>query len=266
MNILGGMHGERAAREVAGWVPALARVGYAAKGIVYILIGFIAFRAATASGSPEGAQGALGTLADDGFGRIALMLIAAGLLAHVAWRLVQAFMDPEHASQDAKHIGLRVFFFISAVIHASLAWTAWQLSRGSAQQDGGEGIWVQRLLEVPAGRWLVMAAGLGIVAYGIHQLVKAYKGDVTRRLSRQDDGIRSLGRFGVAARGIVLLPIGWFVFQAGQDYNPQAAAGTEGALDMLGRGWLLALVGAGLLAYGAFQIVKAVYRRIEPPA
>lgn len=260
-------HTRQAAREVAGWVPPLARLGYAAKGVVYVLIGIIAFRAATAAGAPEGAQGALQSLTDETGGRAALMAIAIGLACHVAWRLVQALLDPEHPqARGAEHIALRAFYLLSAVVYGALAWTAWRLSQGGSG-GGGEDrqLWIARLMDLPAGRWLVMAAGIGVIAYGLQQLTKAFRDDVTRHLARQDRPVRTLARFGTAARGLVLLPIGWFVFRAGQHHDPQAATGTEGALQMLDRGGLLAFVGLGLLAYGVLQFVKARYRRIEPP-
>lgn len=255
-----------AARDVAGWVPPLARLGYAAKGVVYLLIGGIAFRAATAAGSPEGATGALRSLADETGGRAMLMAIAFGLAAHVVWRLVQAALDPEHAGRETKRLGMRVFYALSAVIYGAMAVSAWRIARGRPEGgDAGGETWIARLLELPAGRWLVVAAGIGVIAYGLHQLVKAAKGDVMKHLARSRPGLRSLGRFGVGARGLVLLPVGWFVVQAGRTYDPSAAGGTEQALQMLDRGAVLALVGLGLAAYGVFQIAKAAYRRIEAP-
>lgn len=116
-------------REVAAWVPPLARIGYAAKGIVYILIGWLAFRAAAAVGQPEGATGALATLADEQGGRLMLYAIAFGLLCHVAWRVVQALLDPEHPGEDGR-IGKRLFYALSAVLYGSLALGAWQVARG----------------------------------------------------------------------------------------------------------------------------------------
>lgn len=266
MNTPLGTTGRQAANEVAGWVPALARLGYAAKGVVYLIIGFIAFRAATAAGSPEGATGALESLVDESGGQLLLMVVALGLLAHVAWRLVQALLDPEHHARDAKHIALRAFYLLSAVIYGSLAWTAFQLSRGDGGGNGdGQQVWISKLLDLPAGRWLVMAAGLGIIAYGVHQLIKAWKADVRSRMTRHDNWVVAIGRFGIGARGLVLLPVGWFVFNAGRLYDAQAAGGTDQALQMLDRGGLLALVGVGLVAYGLHQFAKAAWRRIERP-
>lgn len=257
---------------VAGWVPPLARFGYAAKGAVYVLMGGLAMRAASAGGDDASSPSeALAALADEGGGRAWLAVIAIGLLAHVLWRLVQAALDPEHPEGGAKRWGMRVFYAISAVIYGSLAATAWQLSRG-ARGSAGEGheIWIAKLLAQPLGAWLVMGTGLGVAGYGLHQLFKAAKGDVNRHMQAPDHqtsrGLSLLGRAGTAARGLVLLPIGWFVLQAGRHYRPSEAADTGEVLRMLDNGPLLAAVGLGLGAYGLHQLGKALFRRISKPA
>ncbi|MDQ3288812.1 MAG: DUF1206 domain-containing protein [Pseudomonadota bacterium] len=271
MNRTIGGAGSGAADEVAGWVPPIARVGYAAKGVVFALIGWIAIKAAMATGDPGGATDALASLRDETGGQLMLMVIAIGLLAHVVWRVVQALLDPEHVDTDAKRIAVRLFYALSAVVYASLAWTAWQLSRGEqGGSENGQEIWVARLLDQPFGQWLVMLAGLGVIAYGVHQLVKAAQGDVSRKM-RSGDAVDPhwvilVGRIGVAARGFVFLPVGWFVFRAGQEYRAEQAADLDEVLQMLGHGWLLGAVGVGFIAYGLHQIAKAAYRRIDRPS
>jgi len=266
-----GNAGEHAAREMAGWVPLLARLGFAAKGVVFLLIGWIALRAGMEAGSPEGARGALASLGDETGGRIMLILVAAGLLCHVAWRFVQAFLDPEHhGDNDAKRVAMRVFYALGGVIYLSLAFTAWQLSRGEGGgSDNGQEVWIQKVLEQPLGTWLVMLAGIGVMIFGLQQLYQAWKGDIDRRMTgtnaRVSRGVRILGRVGTAARGVVLLPIGWFIFIAGREYRAEEAANTEDVLQMLDSGWLLMAVAIGLMAYGLYQIATAIYRRIEQP-
>ncbi|MDQ3205568.1 MAG: DUF1206 domain-containing protein [Pseudomonadota bacterium] len=281
MNRSIGASGKAAAHEVASWVPPVARVGYAAKGVVYLLVAWLAIKAGMASGQAGGASEGLASLTDETGGSWMLVAIAAGLLAHVIWRLVQALLDPEHSHTDAKRIAMRIFYALSGVIYGTLAYTAWKLSQGMGGGQGrsagaagagsgnGQEAWIQRLLEQPFGSWLVMAAGLGIIAFGIHQLVKAFRGDVNRRMGYGEAIDRRwltlLGRIGIAARGVVMVPVGWFVFRAGRIYRAEAAADTGEVLSMLGDGPMLTAVGVGLFAYGLHQIAKAVYRRIERP-
>lgn len=258
------------ANQVAGWVPPLARLGYAAKGVVYLIIGWLAFQAANAAGDPEGAGGALQSLRDEGGGQIALYLIAVGLAAHVVWRLVQAVLDPEHHHTDAKRVGVRLFYLLSALVYGVLALTAWQLAQGSATGGGdSQTIWIQKVLALPMGTWLVMAAGIGVIGYGLQQIWKGLQGNVAKRFGIGDPQrhrwVVILGRVGTVARGVVLLPIGWMLFQAGRHYNASEAGSTGEALKLLDNAGLLTAVGIGLAAYGLFQIVKAVYRRIERP-
>ena len=256
-----------ATRAVAGWVPAIARFGYAAKGVVYLLVGWIAVKAGLASGSPEGSTGALASLADENGGRLMLMVIALGLMAHVIWRGVQALLDPEHRGTDAKGVGTRVLLALSGLIYGSLGWTAWQLSQSRAAGSGdSHEVWVSRLLTKPMGTWLVMLAGIGVAAYGAFQLYKAMRNKVDKHMSGEGPRLRMIGRIGTAARGVVLMPIGWFVFNAGRYSRAEEAASTEEVLKMLGHGWLLVGVGAGLMAYGIHQATKAFYRRIARPA
>ncbi len=262
--------GTAAAQRVAAWVPPLARLGYAAKGVVYGLVGAIAVKAAMASGKAEGTTGALASLRDESGGRLVLVLIAAGLVAHVIWRVVQALLDPEHpGGNDPKRVGMRLFYMLSAVIYGSLAATAWQLSRDVHAGSGDTHVtWVAWLLAKPFGALLVMAAGLAVFGYGLHQLWKAWQGDVNKRMQPSPEtsrGVRLLGRIGTAARGLVFLPIGWFVFTAGRHYRAEQMADTGDVLKMIEHGGLLAAVGLGLLAYGLHQIAKAMYRRIQRP-
>lgn len=262
--------GGAAVRQVAGWVPPVARMGYAAKGVVYALVGAIAIKAGTASGDAGGPTEALASLTDENGGRWMLIAIAIGLLGHVVWRVVQALLDPEHSHTDGKRIAMRLFYALSAVIYGSMAYTAWRLSQGQGTgSGGGQESWIRRLLEQPFGTWLVMLAGIGVIVYGIQQLIKAFRGDVNKRMGYgaavDRRWLTLVGRIGIAARGAVLLPIGWFIFRAGRLYSAEEAADTGEVLSMLGNGWLLAVVGLGLLAYGLHQIAKALYRRIERP-
>ena len=255
-----------ATQKVASWVPPIARIGYAAKGVVYVLVGWIAITAGLQSGSPEGSSGALASLTDEQGGRLMLMAIAIGLLAHVVWRAVQALLDPEHDDGGPKRIAGRLFSALSGLIYGSLAWTAWQLSqRGDTGSGADHEVWVSRLLSKPLGTWPVMLVGIGVAVFGAIQIYKAWKNDVGKRMTGEGPGIEMLGRIGTAARGFVLMPIGWFVFNAGRHYRAEQAADTEEVLKMLGNGWLLGLVGFGLLAYGIHQGAKAVYRQIDRP-
>lgn len=271
-------HGRAAAREAGPWVERLARLGYAAKGVVYLVIGGIAARAAFGSGERvQGSQGALRAILEQPFGRFLLGLMALGLAGYALWRFVQAALDPEHVgSNDKGDMAKRVGYAISGVIHAGLALAALRMAMGGGGGQGGDRTadWTATLMRQPAGRWLVAAVGLGIAGYGAYALYRAYAVKLDKRLdlSRMSPAARTWavrsGRAGIAARGVVFLVMGFFLVQAALHSNPGEARGLDGALRALQQQsygpWLLGLVALGLVGYGIYQLVEARYRRIQP--
>lgn len=280
-----GYQARRAEHQAAPWIEWLARLGYAAKGLVYIIIGGIAVQAALGQGDQvTGSEGALQSIARQPFGRVMLAIVALGLAGYALWRLVQAIRDPEHKGSDAKGIATRVGYAISGLIHAGLALAAGRLVFGSGSGGGGGGGGAEggvdsrtaMLMQQPFGPWLVGLVGLGIAAYGAYQLYRAYASDPAKRLSLTGMGatarewvIRS-ARLGYAARGVVFGIIGFLLIQAARHFDPSDAVGLGGALRTLQEQsygpWLLGAVAVGLVAYGIFELVKARYRRIHPAA
>ena len=143
------------------WVVPAMRVGYAARGIVYILIGVLAVRAAWQGGRAEGAKGALSSLTDDPWGFALLWVIAAGFFCYAVWRFIAAGMDLERHGADAKGMVARIGLMVTGVIHAGLGIYAAQLAlRGSGSSgEGGEERWTAWLMSQPFGRWLVVGVG-----------------------------------------------------------------------------------------------------------
>ena len=268
-------HARRAVHESAPGVQRLARLGYAAKGVVYIIIGWIAADAAFSPAERvEGSEGALGTILRQPFGKVLLGIMALGLAGYVLWKAVQALMDPEHKGGDAKGTAARIGYAISAVLYAGLTLEAVRMLRGSGGgQGGGAQHWTAMVMDKPFGRVLIGVAGVGIAAYGIFEGVRAFKSDIAKKLNLGGSAVATrrrvvgLGRAGMAARGVVFVIIGWLVIQAALRYDASQAQGLQGALVTLRQAaygpWLLGLVALGLIAYGIFQLVKARYRVIR---
>ena len=264
-----------AAREVAPWIVRLARVGYAAKAVVYFTVGALAAQAAFgAGGATTDQRGALRTLLGQPMGRALLWVIALGLFGYAVWGVIAAMSDAERRGSDGKGLALRIGMAVRALAYGALGVTAVRLAAGSGG-GGGQRTqdWTARLMAMPMGRTLVLAAGAGVIGYGLYQLYRSYKAKLSKELdlSRLSPDaaewvVRS-ARFGMAARGVVFGIIGAFLILAAYHYRATEARGLEGALETLRRQplgqWLLAAVALGLVAYGVFQFVKARYRRIE---
>lgn len=262
---------DAAAREAAPWVEKLARLGYAAKGAVYSLVGALAIAAALGmGGQTTGSSGAMATIADSTLGRVFLVILALGLAGYTIWGLVRAIHNPENDGT-----GHRIFYAITAGIYALLTVEAVRLALGGSGGGGSGGDsadhWSARLMEQPFGQWLLAAVGVAIAIYGVQQLINAWRVDLDdqlalNRMSAQGRrwAVRS-GRLGMAARGVVFSIIGYYVVQAGLTADPDDARGIDAVLSaMRDTPWLLGVIGLGFLAYGIYNVIRARYRVIRP--
>ena len=262
--------------EVAAWVKGLARFGYAAKGVVYAIIGVLAAQAAFGGGGQTtGQSGALQQVVGQPFGRIMLGVVAVGLVGYAIWRLVQAIMDPEQEGTDGEGIVKRIGYAISGLVYLGLAFTSFQIIRGTGGGGGSNAEdYTARLMSQPFGQWLVGIVGVIIVGVGFFQLYKGFAAKFREDLklsemgSAEETWATRAGRTGLAARGVVYGVIGVLLIQAALQANPQQAGGLGEALGTLANQpygpWILGLVALGLVAYGAYAaLVLARFRKIE---
>jgi len=257
----------------APWIERLGRLGYAAKGIVYLLVGVLAAEAAVgARAVATGSRGAMRHVRTLPFGDVLLVAVAVGLAGYALWRLVQAVRDTELQGTSPKGLLVRAGYVISGAIYGVLAWTAVELVRG-LRTRGDEAVSREHtawLLSFPHGPWLVCAVGAVVIGVGVAQLVIAARASFLSKLGSLSPAIRTwviwVGRVGFVARGVVLFLVGGFLINAGVHANPRDARGIGGALRELshqpeGR-WLFGAVALGLVAYGVFMLVLARYRRM----
>ncbi len=254
----------------------LARCGYAARGIVYCVVGVLAFLAAFGrGGGVRGSTGALQTLLHQPFGEALVITTAVGMLGFAIWRLIQAFWDPDRNGTSWKALLERATCLVSAVVYVALAATTFNIAfgtGGSASDDRAAQDWTGWLMSQPFGRWITGAVGIGVAAAGVVFVFQAWKARVAQHLRAEEAGntwIRVLGRVGYAASGVVFVIMGALLLAAALHSNAAEARGLGGALVTLqGQPYgsaLLAIVAAGLFAFGVFGIVEGIYRRIEAP-
>jgi hypothetical protein len=258
-------------RQTSGGFEAFTRAGFAAKGIVYVLIGGLALMAALGEGGrTTDSKGAVAWLARQPFGQASLFLVGAGLLGYAAWRFVSAFRDPD--GFDAKALAKRAGSLLIGGIYTSTAIYALRLAIGEGGNSGGSKqaqTWTARVLSLPFGELLVMAVGAGIIAAGLWQMHRGWKNRFTkhlRELPPNHDWVVMAGRWGHIARGVVFGLSGWIVIKAAWQHNPRNVRGIEGALDTISGQpsgqLLLGLVAAGLACYGAWSLIESRYRQV----
>lgn len=258
------------------FVRGIARFGYAAKGLVYLIIGGLAARAAIAGGKPTDENGALLTVLEQPFGRILLALVAAGLFAYAIWRLVEVISDPEGRDSSENRGFPRFQYLISFLVYTSLGIEAIRMILGKREGGGGETEAKEQaalLLSLPFGHWLLIVIGVAAIGFGLFELKEAFAPEFEDRrhlveLSRRmKPWILRLGRLGTFARGVVGVLVGAFMLMAGLHRSSSEAKGTRGAIESLaerpfGR-WILALIAAGLIAHGLYTVIEARYRKLH---
>ena len=259
----------------------LARLGYAARGVVYIVIGGLAVMAVGGgggSGQTTGSRGALQSLVDEPYGQALLVALGIGLLAFGIWRAVQAIADTDGHGTDGKGVAIRLGFAASAITHAFLAIYAasiafgWGFGGGGTGGGGSKQNWSAWLLSQPGGKWLLGIVGLVIISVGVAQIAKGWKEKYQKYLAmdwRKQKWADPVCKFGLIARGAVFAIIGAFVVIAAYQTDPSEVRGLGGALRSIqGQAYgtaLLLIVALGLIAFGVYSIIEAIYRRIQEP-
>ncbi|HMB55129.1 MAG TPA: DUF1206 domain-containing protein [Thermoanaerobaculia bacterium] len=262
--------------QVKSWIVTAGRLGYAAKGVVYGLVGVLAAQAAlTAGGAIEGSEGAIRTIGSQPFGKVLLALTGVALIGYVVWRITQAVADTEDKGSDAKGLAFRFGMLVSAATYASMAWFTLHAALFGDSGSGGSGAetWSAELMSHPFGRWMVGLVGVVFLGVGLHHFRRVWKASFMDHYEhgslgpRQRTWMRRIGRFGLAARGVTFTLIGWFFVRAAWRFDPDQAGGLEAALESLAGQpygvWLLAVTAFGFIAYGIYCFSRTRYRRFE---
>jgi hypothetical protein len=257
---------ERAGGEAerSGWLDHAVRFGLVAYGIVYLMIAWLAGQLAVGdhSGRPS-PQGALSELASKPLGHVLIWAIAIGLFVLVVWRLLEAFAG--HRSSDGGELAMkRTLSAGKAVLYGALGVSAVKVAMGS----GGQGqsakakTMTAKVMDLPAGQWLVGLIGLAIIVYGA---VLVWNGISDRFLKHLDWSGRTgdagraytwFGRVGYSAKGIAFGLVGGLVGYAAITHEPRKSGGLDQALAKLLHQpfgpWLLLAIAVGIGCYGLF--------------
>lgn len=257
--------------ESATWLVRFGRLGYVVEGLVYIVVGLLATEAAIgAGGRITDIKGAFQAIGRAPFGMLALLFVIAGLFGYAGWRIVSTITDAERRGDQPTPKLLRIADFVEGLVYCSFGiWVAKYVARGYADSSDQTPHVTNRLLQLPAGRWVVIAAGLVMLSYAIYQFYSAFARKYLERLDLNAAGrarpwIERLGGFGVGARAAVFTMIALLMIRAGIDFDPTRAGGIEKSLVVIASqpagSIMFTLVATGLIAYGILQIVTARYR------
>jgi Domain of Unknown Function (DUF1206) len=252
----------------------LARAGFIARGIMYIVIGWIALLVAFGkTGQQADRTGALHELSGTPFGEVALWVLVIGFFGMAIWRLSEAIYGPAGAGgPDAKS---RLASLAKAVLYGVIAWGVleYAIGIGSPPSSNQQSVdLTATVMRHPGGRIAVVVIGLVLIGAGLYLGYQAWRERFVQTLqtSRMDRRARRivewLGRVGGIARGIVFVTAGIFLVVAAVRSQPGQAKGIDYALRALAATplgpWLLVLVAIGLIMFGLFSCAEARWRRI----
>jgi hypothetical protein len=249
----------------------LARAGLTARGIIYILIGWVAVLVALGRDRLEAdQQGALQLLAGKPYGSVSLWLLGIGFAAYALWRLSEAAFG---VTGEGNGAGPRLRSLGRAVIYAGFAYLTFQVISGAQgsqarqQQDA-----TAKLMQHPGGRWLVGIAGLIIVIIGLILVTEGIHRRFMKHLRTSQMSprtrriVRRLGVIGSVARGVVVALVGILVIDAAVTHSPAKSGGIDKALLTLRNQpagpVLLILVALGLVIFGLYGLCEARWRRV----
>lgn len=243
----------------------LTRIGFAARGLLYLVVGYLALKL----GRAEDAGGALDWLSGK-TGGMALGALAFGFAAYGVWRVVDSIFDTQGKGKELKGIIGRLAGALSGLIHLGLAYSAVKLalgngSGGDSSENAESG--AATAMSLPGGEILLFAAAAILAIAGVAQFGIALKRSFCKHLAPEAQNrwwVIAAGVGGHAARGAIFLTAAWLVFNAGLHHEAEEAGALGDALLSM-PGALRAAVAAGLCLFGAYSLIEARYRIIPDP-
>ena len=213
----------------------LARLGYASRGAVFLILGYFCAVAAWGSTRPMDSHDAFRILLARPFGNVLLLCIAIGLFCFAAWRLFQAVLDADRCGRTIKGCCKRTVYGLAGLFYLAFGGLAVSVLVGlhTVSGDAAARDWTARLLAWSWGQWLVGAVALVIVGTGVGTAVAGLRAEFADRISlpvRPEAGRRGSGSDRLPHEGLVFFMIGLFVFFAAIYANANEVAGVAGTL------------------------------------
>jgi Domain of Unknown Function (DUF1206) len=250
-----------------------ARVGFAASGVLHLLVAYIIARIAFGSGGNADQSGALATLAGQTGGAVMLWIVAVGLVALGLWRVAEALIgskpgersgrgqDGSPAWKRAKSLGL-------AIVNFAIAFSAARFAMGSGQSSSQQNAGFSAQLMLSGwGTAVLILVGLGVAAVGGYHVYKGASKKFLKDLRVSGGtGITAVGVTGYVGKGLVLAGAGLLVIVAALQADPSKSTGLDAAVKTLGQApfgkFLLVVAAVGIAAFTFYSFVRSRYGRM----
>jgi hypothetical protein len=256
---------ERTAR--SPWVGWLGRIGFAAQGTCFAIVAVLALELIFwKKGHLTDPRGAFVVLAQGGWTRVLLVLLAIGFSGYAIWRFAQAVFDRGGMGTSPGGLGRRAIQLGQSLLYALLTYSAVGVLTGTRSHGSAKRA-AAGILGWPGGPEIVGALGAAVAIVAVVNLYWGLSGRFTESLEpRTPELVNLIGTIGFVALGFVLGVIAWFLLKAAVDFNAGKVVSLGGAMTRLARAdygdWILGATAAGLLAYGLFGLLQARYHKV----
>lgn len=267
---------KRATRKVeySPLMEGLTRLGFGARGLIYIIMGLLALQLVLGKGGKLASpQEAIATIGKNPAGTILLWIVLVGLISYSLWGLVRALLDPLHKGHDLKGMIARFGFLVSAFGYAILVMPTYGYITGGLQATSGSQKYIPSIMAMPWGRWIVGILGLATMVGGFYQIYQGVKANFDRQFQiyamtpKQAKLAIDVARFGTVSRGVVFALVGGLIGLAAYQANPNQPIGMDAALAVLLKLpygiWLLGIIAIGLIAFGIYSMLSALWFRLK---
>jgi hypothetical protein len=273
-----GRKGKAAGRQAAH-SPALrwlARAGLAARGVLYLIIGWIAIQVAFGQSSHQADQtGALRLLGRNPAGQVALWLLVIGFAGMCLWRVTEAIYGPSGSGQDKATERLAALGRALVYGFITFGVLKYAVGLGAPKSSDQQSVdLTATVMRHPGGRVAVIIVGVALTGGGLALAYSAARSRFLKKLNTGEMSARTrtivtwLGRVGGVARGAIFVVAGIFLILAAANAKPNQAKGLDTALRALTRTplgpWLLLVVAIGWIIFGVFSCCEARWRRVQP--
>jgi len=249
-----------------------ARVGLLARGVLYLLLAYLAAAVAGGwgrEGPQANANGALSTVAASPLGLVALVGAAGGFAAFGLVRLAAAYGDGQVGlARRWTTAGQAVFYLGMAGI--TVSYVLGRSSTGSSQQGDSTVIVLVSSSPGRVGLALVGAVVVGVCLWQVRLAVQGGFTDSLRTGEMRDDVLaatRVAGGVGILARAAAVLPIGALMVVAAVEARPGVAKDLDELLMALAAqpvGQVLVwAVAVGFFVFSLYSFLEVPYRRVH---
>lgn len=250
-----------------------AKMGYAARGVIYLTIGLLAFYSAMGwQGEQTGSKGAILNLKTQLFGELLLVVLVVGLFGYIIWRFIQGITDTDNHGHSVKGLAIRSGLIISAISHSVLVYWVIKLLLHETDDASGQSAssTASEYLSSDNVTVLFAVVGVAVVVVGIAHLIKGFRSGFEKYIDFPADKkqwLVPICKFGLISRGVVWCIIGWIVLRSTFVAGSSDEKGIKDAFEWLSTApygsWLIIIISIGLFAFGVYSFIESLYRRIE---